>query len=660
MTSNAGYPMLVVDRYTFHRHSSNPKTGRTNWRCSRRRVKDIRCASSCHSVDDMASAPTVHDPNCLPLTNAELMAYEIRREKLNISAFNLQDPSSNIIDEENLSNGFNFTTDSFQNREVASDEEELNDVLHDLNENVMKEENNQSPEPQNLTDNDYNKRDSGYINDESLDSSSIQDSTIEANTNNTISAIIESNKKLLSNINNNKSFGRHQNQHINKSPIKLTNSATTLLTLDPIASTLAHNNQSKSIYFVTSKVGHPMLVVDQYTFHKHSMNPKTGRINWRCARRRVKEIRCSSSCYTVDGVVSNPTHHDPKCYPLTEELLKTYQNKRAKLVANNSISTKLETFTNFKTINMKAESYTTLKAKAMNNLNNIKQLQYNDSNGDNEFENNNNTNNSNNNTKFEEFNNLNDLSDMNDMSDQIYEERQSPVPKFQQMYRNKRKDNMPTRSNENSDEYNSDNLPMTHLIDDPDHENEDNDVINQTDEENYYETEDLGYNEEPLNYNEHQIEVGEQHLEDNEDGEQQNRVNSEMESYVDVMNNQNGHVNGHDHDDLGKVVSGASNEYLDESSYSSSPQSLSRIVSDLNEMKRKEKVYSEKLRNANSEINRIKRVTSKQIQSLHWKSKMMEIDMSSLKSNIHQKNMENQNLKQLLDDMMTKLKSDFK
>lgn len=630
VTSNAGYPMLVVDRYTFHRHSSNPKTGRTNWRCSRRRVKDIRCASSCHTVDDMASTPTAHDPNCLPLTNAELMAYQVRREKINNSqSFKLHE-SSNHVEEENTSNGFNYTTDNFQNREIGSDEEELNDVLQDLNENVINEDDNNLGEnhhDSNLNS-DYNtNKDSGFNNDESLDSS-VQDSGIEAN--NTISGIIECNKKLLSNINNNKLFGRHQNIHsVNTSPLK----ANPTLKL-PITSSVANGGDNKSIYFVTSKVGHPMLVVDQYTFHKHSMNPKTGRINWRCARRRVKEIRCSSSCYTVDGVVSNPTQHDQKCLPLTEELLKAYQNKRAKLSANNYISSKVNNFMPMKTINMKAESYTTLKAKAINNNN-----QSSDYNGDNEYENNDTY-------RFEEFNSMvNDVSE----SDLNYE-RTSPVPKFQQLYRNKRKENMPTRSSENSDEYNSDNLTITNLIDDNQNHQvcQDGDMIDQNEEDNYFENEDLGYNEEHFNYE--NGENGEQNFNDSNHHEK-----SDIDSYEDI--DQSDYVNG-DHDDL--KITGATNDYLNEANCSTSPDSISRMINDLNELRRREKIYSEKLRNANSEMNRIKRLTSKQIQSLHWKSKMMEIDMSSLKSSIQQKNMENQNLKRLVDDMMTKLRSDLK
>lgn len=59
---------------------------------------------------------------------------------------------------------------------------------------------------------------------------------------------------------------------------------------------------NKNIRFVKSNVGHPMLVVDQFSFHKHSTNPKNGRINWRCSKRRVRGINCSSSCYTTNGI----------------------------------------------------------------------------------------------------------------------------------------------------------------------------------------------------------------------------------------------------------------------------------------------------------------------------------------------------------------------
>jgi hypothetical protein len=70
-----------------------------------------------------------------------------------------------------------------------------------------------------------------------------------------------------------------------------------------------------------------MLVNQNYTFHRHSTNPKSGRINWRCSRRRVKEIRCPSSCHTINGIVSTAAPHDPKCLPLSEAALESYKHK---------------------------------------------------------------------------------------------------------------------------------------------------------------------------------------------------------------------------------------------------------------------------------------------------------------------------------------------
>jgi hypothetical protein len=61
------------------------------------------------------------------------------------------------------------------------------------------------------------------------------------------------------------------------------------------------DGSNKKVQFVKSNVGHPMLVVKKFAFHKHSINQKNGRINWRCSKRRVRDIRCSSSCYSMDG-----------------------------------------------------------------------------------------------------------------------------------------------------------------------------------------------------------------------------------------------------------------------------------------------------------------------------------------------------------------------
>lgn len=116
-----------------------------------------------------------------------------------------------------------------------------------------------------------------------------------------------------------------------------------------------------NLEFVTSKVGHPMLVVDGHTFHKHSTNPKSGRVNWRCARRRVKDIRCSSSCYTQDGISSVPKPHDPNCFPLRNIGSSPSKTYKREIINKNECQASTPRF-----INTKADSYTTsFNRKAM-------------------------------------------------------------------------------------------------------------------------------------------------------------------------------------------------------------------------------------------------------------------------------------------------------
>ncbi len=107
---------------------------------------------------------------------------------------------------------------------------------------------------------------------------------------------IEENNSDNNNNNNN-------NYNNNSNNVDSFNNDSRLVSHDLVhrAESLVCTDDRKKISFVTSNVGHPMLVVDMYTFHKHSTNPKSGRINWRCSKRRVKDIRCSSSCYTVNG-----------------------------------------------------------------------------------------------------------------------------------------------------------------------------------------------------------------------------------------------------------------------------------------------------------------------------------------------------------------------
>jgi len=40
---------------------------------------------------------------------------------------------------------------------------------------------------------------------------------------------------------------------------------------------------------------------------------KTGRINWRCSRRRVNNIKCPSGCYTQNGQISRISPHSANC-----------------------------------------------------------------------------------------------------------------------------------------------------------------------------------------------------------------------------------------------------------------------------------------------------------------------------------------------------------
>lgn len=354
---------------------------------------------------------------------------------------------------------------------------------------------------------------------------------------------------------------------------------------------------TKSISFVTSKVGHPMLVFNKYTFHKHSTNPKTNRINWRCSRRRVKEIRCSSSCYTVDGIVSNPTPHDFKCAPLTDELLKNYQNKRVKVLPNNFINTK-------------ADSFTTLKNRIIGG-----------GGGSDEYSENN------------EYETSSLYEDYNDSEPTVVG---FSTPKFQ-LARNKRKENCPIRANENFDEELDDasNRDAANLEANKDSSND----------EEFFEN-DLDYN------GSEKLDEFTYYPNDDEDNSQ--------ESNADVNQFNQKNATEPTSEAVATSSSAVGGDY-DNVDYSSSPQSFAKLVSELNEMKRREKLYIEKLKRANTEIDNLKKNYSHEIQSLKWKSKMMEIDKSSLRSKIHQKNIENIDLKKLVDEMLvSKLKGGFK
>jgi len=308
--------------------------------------------------------------------------------------------------------------DSFDDREVGSDEEELNEVLNDLNGDVIEQDNKEDFSGVNIHSILNLNSNIDEMDEEVLGGSDIMkensydsiDNDIPESTD-TISSIIEATSKNLTTRNDNDVYKLQSHPHkIFQKRDRPTNKIRTL--------PLDHSSDiTKSIYFVTSKVGHPMLVVDQHTFHKHSMNPKNNRINWRCSRRRVKEIRCPSSCYTVDGVVSNPTPHDSKCCPLSEAMLANYQNNRAKVSMNGFINTKVD-------------SFTTLKHRAdSNHIENTMDNEF-----DQGYEDNNN-------------NNSNPDSTNEEQTTDTYDTMFKTKPKFQ-FARNKRKENLPVRSNE--------------------------------------------------------------------------------------------------------------------------------------------------------------------------------------------------------------------
>lgn len=299
VVSNAGHPMLVIDKYTFHRHSSNPKTGRTNWRCSRRRVKDIRCPSSCNSLGETASDPTPHDPNCMPFTNAELMAMQMKRERFT----NINNTSQ--IDRNNTTNTFGSENGESNNDCTISN------IFNEsgFHAEAYNNTNTTSNQDRELDDDDINNVIDGYGDENEADMSSYHrqhddDGNMQEMKHESLDSIIKDfshtpSKQQHTNVRDTSSYGY-----------------------------LTGTEENKNLRFVTSKVGHPMLVIDNHTFHKHSTNHKTpGRINWRCARRRVRDIRCSSSCFTEKGVSSRPTPHHVNCFPFSDNSLRDTYNK---------------------------------------------------------------------------------------------------------------------------------------------------------------------------------------------------------------------------------------------------------------------------------------------------------------------------------------------
>jgi len=299
---------------------------------------------------------------------------------------------------------------------------------------------------------------------------------------------------------------------------------------DSSSSAAAFTNEEGKLKFVTSKVGHPMLVIDDYSFHKHSVNPKTGRVNWRCSRRRVRDIRCPSSCFTDNNEnASIPTPHHVNCYPMSAAPADF-------MAARKRQSTSRPQFTNNNTPHLSNEfdetmdDYDTTNFDTTNSFYDTENVQFSKSNG---------------NGCHDDY--------MNGYHDEL--ETQSDVLDYPASEDNKPDEEYSVREYPNSE---------------------------QTDE-----------------------------------------VLTEYNS----------------------------------SDYSTEPESFAKLIADLNDMKRRERMYRERLTNSDREIDRIKRSAMKTIQTLKWKSRMSEIDMYSLKASLHQKNTQNANLRKLVDEMMAKVGS---
>ncbi len=496
--SNAGHPMLLIDHYTFHRHSSNPKSGRINWRCSRRRVKDIRCPSSCYSVNEQASRPTPHDPSCHPLNNAELSSYNVKRDRFNTK--NVQKFYEDLKSSDNGIKSNESINFQIQNRDIDSDEEELNDVLNNLDEQILHQN-----DPDELKIEISSKTSSPSNNNQN--NSNDTESTGYQSTSNTISAIIEETVRMSKETNLQRPYQRRIYNALTR-PLPTTSPDT-----------------KNSIYFVTSKVGHPMLVVDQYTFHKHSTNPKTNRVNWRCSRRRVKEIRCPSSCYTVEGDVSNPTPHDIKCQPISGAMLKNYENKRININPGGNGMTMLK------------QNLETIKNNINNEFVDYGARSYSNEEEDDEFDDN---------TNEDELNRP----------------------------RNKRKESLPIRTNENSDEvddgFHSSNNLMASNDDNNIDAGDDNYVENDID--NHVLDED-GIGQEDYDDN----------FYDNEFAEYDETVDNENDDYLDYGSR----------DEEADLMD---NNTYDGCSDNFTPQSFERVVCQLNDLKKKYRISTGKLK----------------------------------------------------------------
>lgn len=446
----------------------------------------------------------------MPFSNGELMAMQMKRERLtNINNMSQNEPN-NTINTYGSENGENHNDCTISN------------IFNESGFNTEAYNNTTSNQDRELDDDDINNVIDGYGDENEADITSFHeqhddDGNMQEMKHESLDSII-------------KDFSHTPVKQHQQSNGTLGDSSS--------------SDENKNLRFVTSKVGHPMLVVDNHTFHKHSANPKTGRINWRCARRRVRDIRCSSSCYTENGTSSRPTPHHVNCFPFSEISLRDTYNKN------------------------RTEAHKTV---------------FGSQNKSNSFANNN-------------GNHLNETSNGFDENNEEYED-------FDHMDSYYEKDNVIDESIENQNGHYG--------------------GFNETCEEDF------------VDYH------------DNQDG-----VGDEF-----------GGVNGDSHLGHNGISHGPESADLDTSfplnDYDpDSAESFSQLINDLKLMKQREKNYQAKLSKVNAELDRVRKSANVQIHSLRWKSKMTEIDVSSLKASMQQKTSENAHLRKLVQEMMGKLSSE--
>jgi len=260
--SKTGSSLLVVDRHVFQKNTANPNTGRISWRCTKRRNKEISCSSSCNTNnDEVLSGPTPHDPACHPLTNAEFMAFDERRDKLNARQLenNPYHPNNGTNNDCTISQIFDdsYNGDSLQNNQVDLDEEEA--ICNELT-----EFNNEANSDANCTKKNNGVKEEGEEEAEEVTEMKYTDyeNSGTHNNNNEVDEEEEEDQRL-------------QYDDMNESVKREVSSESGSNWKNGVSRGIAGNeisiesrlfkqiaNENKNLTFVSSKSGHPMLLVD--------------------------------------------------------------------------------------------------------------------------------------------------------------------------------------------------------------------------------------------------------------------------------------------------------------------------------------------------------------------------------------------------------------